>query len=235
MRYDDVYDELKKDFDNDKSKNKVNLSTYIVLLLILLIPLFVFIFTRKPYSFVSSFDNLPEPTQEPISWSAMLTVLGKNLMVDFLAEYDINWKVIAVKEFNSMSDFSIKISPKDIVLWWWFMWVQENIDRFEWDDSLDDMIVSPSVKAENKTRLNDIWGNSRFQTKYSNNRLIPSDKKIRSLLNKIDEWDEIRIKGYLAYVHLDDDSWQRWPSCMTIHGDWCEIIYVTDVTWLREM
>ena len=235
MRYDDVYDELKKDFDSDKSKNKVNLSTYIVLLLILLIPLFVFIFTRKPYSFVSSFDNLPEPLQEPFSWSALLKVFGKNLMVDFLASYDINWKVIAVKDFNSMSDFSIKISPRDVVLWWWFMWVQENIDKFNWDNTLDDMVVSASIKSENKTRLDDIWWDSRFESNYSNNRLIPSDKKIRTLLNKIDEWDEVRIKGYLAYVYLDDGSWNRWPSCMYLKNKWCEIIYVTDITWLREM
>lgn len=235
MRYDDVYDELKSDFKNNKSKNNISISTYIFLLVILLIPLVVFLLRRKPYTFVSSFDNLPEPVQVPISWSAMLSVYWKNLLVDFMSSYEINWKVIAVKDFNSVSDFSIKISPKDIVLWWWFMWVQENIDKFVWNDGLDDMLVLAYVKSENKSRLDDIWWDSLLQNNYSNNRLIPSDKKVRFLLNKIDEWDEVRIKWYLAYVHLDDDSWKWWPSCMTIRDKSCEVIYVTDVVWLKEI
>lgn len=237
MRYDDVYDELRRDFNNDKSKNKVSLSTHIVLLVLLLIPLVVFLIKRKPYSLVSSFDNLPEPVQtsDTWSWSAIMSVLWRNLVIDFLSSYDINWKVIAVKNFNSMADFSIKISPKDIVLWWWFMWIQENIDRFDWDNTMDDLVVVASVKPENKDWLDLIWWDSSFQKNFSNNRLIPSDKKIRLLLNKIDEWDEVRIRWYLANVHLDDGSWQWWPSCMTVNDKWCEVIFVTDVKRLREM
>lgn len=235
MQYDDVYDALKKDFKSDKSENKVSLSTYLVLLIILLIPLFVFIFNRRPYSFASSFDYLPEPVQSPVSWSAIVTVFWKNLIVDFLSSYDINWKVVLVKNFNSVSDFSIKISPKDVVLWWWFMWVQDNIDKFVWDNTLDDMVVSASLKPEYTDRLDNIWWNSIFTDKFSNNRLIASDKKIRHLLNKIDEWDNVRIKWYLAHVYLDDGSWQWWPSCMYQNAKWCEVIYVTDVTWLREL
>ena len=236
MEHDDVYEELKRDFKNDKSKNKISLSTYIFLLIILLIPLIVFLIKRKPYSFVTSFDNLPEPVQTPISWSAVVTVFWKNLIVDFLASYDINWKVIAVKNFSSISDLSMKISPRDFVLWWWFMWVQENIDKFIWNDWLDNnMVVSAYIRSENKERLDAIWWDSFFQKNYSNNRLIPGDKKVRTLLNKIKEWDQIRIKWYLAYVYLDDGSRERGPSCISRDDKWCKIIYVTDITRLKEI
>lgn len=236
MKHDDIYNELKKDFENDKSKNKVSVSSYVFLLFILLIPLIVFLVKRKPYSFVSSFNNLPEPIEVPVSWSAMISVFWKKLTVDFFATYDINWKVIAVKDFDSMSDFSIKLSPRDFVLWWWFMWVQENIDKFIWNDWLENnMVVSAYIRSENKEWLDSIWWDSMFQKKYSNNRLIPSDKKTRLLLNKINEWDDVRIKWYLASVYLDDDSWHWWPSCISKNDKWCEIIYVTDVTWLKEI
>jgi len=234
MLYDDVYDELKQDFQVE-SKKSFSLSTYVFLLLILLVPLVIFLIVKKPYSFVSSFDNLPEPELIPVSWSATFKLFWKDFVVDFLESYDLKWKVIAVKDFNAVSDFSIKLSPKDYVLWWWFMWIQENIDKFTWDNESDDQIVLAFINSDYKERLDSIWWVSTFQKKYSNTRLIPSDKRTRSMLKRIDEWDIIWIKWYSAYVHTDDDSWKWWPSCTSVQNKWCEILYVTDITWLREM
>lgn len=232
---DAIYNEIKNQFKNDKKKNKVSISVYIVLFVILLIPLFVYLVRRKPYVFVSSFDNLPDPVQMPISWWTALSVLWKKFNVDFLASYDIDWKVILIKDFSSMSDFSDKISPKDFVLWWWFMWVQENIDKFIWNDGLDGALVFAYVKSENREWLDELWSRVKPQENYSNNRLIPGNKKVRLMLNKICEWDEVRIKWYLAYVYLEDKSWYWWPSSMSRDDKWYEIIFVTDVTWLREI
>ena len=235
MKHDDVYSELKEMFNREKSKNNISLFPYVILLIVLFIPLIVISIKWRPYSFVSSFDNLPDPKQTPFSWWTMISVFWKNLMVDFLASYDINWKVIAIKDFDYMSDFSVKISPRDFVLWWWFMWVQENIDKFFWNDGLNDMILSASVKSENADWLDSVWWLSVSQKKYSNNCLIPCDMKTRFLLSKIIEWDDVRIKWYLAYIYLDDGSWHWWPSSMSREDRWCEIIYVTDVTWLKEI
>ena len=232
MRCDpEVYSELKKDFDSEK---KFSLSTYVFLLLVLLVPLVIFLIVKKPYSFVSSFDNLPEPEQIPVSWSATFKLFWKDFIVDFLESYDMKWKIIAIKDFNAVSDFSVKLSPKDYVIWWWFMWIQENIDKFKWDNLSDNQVVLASVNPEYNERLDSIWWISSFQRKYSNIRLVPSDKKTRLMLKRIDEWDIIWIKWYLAYLHTDDGSWQWCPSCST-DGKWCEILYVTDITWLREM
>lgn len=232
---DAIYNEIKNQFKNDKKKNKVSISVYICLLVILLIPLIVYFLKRKPYAFVTSFDNLPDPVQTPISWWTVITALWKNFKVDFLASYDIDWKVIVIKDFSSISDFSDKLSPKDFVLWWWFMWVQDNIDRFIWNEGLDNALVFAYVKSENREWLDDFWNRVKPQENYSNNRLIPSDKKTRFMLNKISEWDEVRIRWYLAYVYLEDWSRHWWPSSMSREDGWYEIIYVTDVTWLKEI
>lgn len=230
-----IYDELKADFKSDKSKNKVSLTTYVVILLILFIPLCVFLAKRRPYSLVSNFDNLPVPVQVPLSGSTDLIALWKTFKIDYLASYDINWKVIAIKDFDSISDFSDKLSPKDFVLWWWLMWIQENIDKFYRYDNVWDSTLFATIKAWNEEWFDNLWWKVFFNKNYSNNRLIPSDKKIRLTLNKIKEWDEIRIKWFLSKIYLDDNSWSRWPSCISNSDLWCEIIYVTDVTWLREL
>lgn len=235
MNYDDVYDDLKKDFENDKSKNKVSLSTYIILFFILLIPLFVFIFTRKPYSFVSSFDNLPEPVQEPISWSVVMSALWKDITIDFVAKYDIDWKVIAIKSFNSVDWFSSRLSPNDFVLWWWILWIQENIDKFERIEDAINPVLFPDLKLWNDVWYNEIWWNFVIDSSYSNNRFVPSDKKTKLSLSKIKEWDRVKIKWYLSHIYSDNGGWSRWPSCVKNANSSCDIIYVTDVTWLREM
>ena len=232
-----IYEQLKADFKKDSKEKKTPLSVYIILLVILLIPLVVFLVNRKPYSFVTTFDNLPEPVEVPFSGSTDFTALWKNFQVEFLSTYDINWKVIAVKHFNWISNFSNKLSPKDFVLWWWIMWVQENIDKFVRSDDLVNLMMFADLKSWNEERFLNHWGEKALESKYSNNRLIPSDKKVRILLNRIEEWDEIRIKWYLSRISLDDGSWQWWPSCIekSNNDNWCDIIFVTDVSRLKEI
>jgi len=232
-----IYEQLKADFKNESKEKKTPISVYIILIVILLIPMVVYLLNRKPYSFVSNFNYLPEPVTVPLSGSTDFTALWKNFQVEFLASYDINWKVIAVKSFNWISNFSNKLSPKDFVLWWGIMWVQENIDKFTRSDDLVDLMMFADLKSWNEERFVNHWGETSLESKYSNNRLIPSDKKVRILLNRIEEWDEIRIKWYLSRISLEDGSWQRWPSCIekSNNGNWCDIIFVTDVTWLREI
>ena len=76
-------------------------------------------------------------------------------------------------------------------------------------------------------------------TQFSNNHPIPANKKIRNLMKKIKEWDVVRLQWYLVYAHWETKRWKyrRWPSSL-VRDDWdphsCEIIYVTDVTRLKE-
>ena len=72
---------------------------------------------------------------------------------------------------------------------------------------------------------------------YSNSHLIPSNDKIKKQIKKIKKNDYIQIEGYL--VHVDADTKKGyffWDSSTTREdsGDGaCEVIYVTDVKWLK--
>lgn len=231
MFYDDVYSWLEKDFKKGKLNNNAGIYVYLALFFFFWLLILGILLKRKPYSLVSNFSNLPDPILTPISGSTELKVLWHDIQIDFLESYDLNWKVIMVNDFDWVSDVSNKLSPKDFVLWWWTLWIQENIDKFIWRSDLWDMVVYPDLKPWNEEWFRDfIWKNS-----YSNNRFISSNKKTKLLLNKIDEWDYIRIKWYLANVHFKDGWWNWWPSCVTRVNQQCEVIYVTDVSWLKEM
>ena len=235
MLYDDeIYDELKVDFKNDKKKNKVSLRVYIILLILLSIPFCVFFLTRKSYSFVSSFDDLPAPVHDSFSWFAALSELWKNVVVEFLASYDINWNVISVEKLHSFDGLSTKIAPKNFVIWRWVLWIQENIDKFERFEDDVDPIIYPKLKNWNSNWYNEVLWWIELTDNYFNYRFIPSNNKVNISLGRINVWDRVWIKWYLAHVYLDDDSWSWWPSCTNFGDHWCEIIYVTEVTWLKE-
>jgi len=231
MLYDDVYSGLEKDFKKWKLNNNVSFFVYLTLFLLLWVFILCIFLTRRPYSLVSDFDNLPWPVLTPMSGFTELKLLWHELQIDFLENYDLNWRVIVINDFDWFSDISNKLSPKDFVLWWWMLWIQDNIDKFDWHSDVADMVVYPDLKSWNEDRFYDFnWKES-----YSNIRFISSDKKTKLLLDKIDAWDYVRIKWYLARVHYKDNSWNWWPSCISRDGQMCEVIYVTDVSWLKEM
>ena len=68
----------------------------------------------------------------------------------------------------------------------------------------------------------------------SNNHPIWSNLKINLLFKKVRVWDVIRLKWYLVYVHPERWWWSWWPSSMVRDDYGCEIIYVTDITWLKQ-
>lgn len=235
MLYDsEIYGELKSDFKKDKSKNKIGFFTILVLVFFLSIPICFFLLTRKPHSYVSSLNNLPAPSQFLSSWSFEMTAFWRDLVVDFISGYDIYWKVIAVRKFKSVTDFSDKISPYNFVLWWWFMWIQDNVDKFVWDSSFWSSVIFGDFDHWNVDWFNNVWWNLGVASYYSNNRLIPSSRMSKISLSKIDEWDFVRIKWYLSRVRFSHGWFDWWPNCSDNPMYSCNVIFVTDVTWLKE-
>jgi hypothetical protein len=246
-----IYQELKSDFyeQNNSKWSFVNkywykFFLYLLIIVILLIPQIFLFFIKKPYEYAQNLDNLSEPIQKSASWWTIMKVHWVDVKIDFLAEYDISWKVISVKDY-AWTDIEKWLGPRDFVLWWWKMSKQEIIDKFKWNDMRNRFIyiyVLPwnedrfDQEFDGDIRHGNLWT---AITQFSNNHPIPANKRIRNLMKKIKEWDVVRLQWYLVYAQWETGNWEywRWPSSL-VRDDWdahsCEIIYVTDITRLKE-
>lgn len=232
---DTIYYELENQF-KEKSKMRYDhvLLWIAVIIFIILLSFFV---VFRPHEYVDDIDNLPEPLQEDTSWWMILYVNWERLFVDFLAEYDIQWRVLAKKAYSDVigtNKIVNKLWPRDFVLWWWVLGREENIDKFNRYEYWD-RYVQPGISSENYDWFKGEFSGMRWEAQlyFSNNHPISDSRKIRKLLKKVKVWDVIRIKWYLIYM-LSEKWWYWWPSSMVRDDHWCEIIYVTDISWLRE-
>lgn len=240
-----VYKELTSEF---KKQNKIKWNRtyknilYWIILFFIFLPQIIIFLTRKTYEFVPDLENLPEPIQTPATWWITMKVYWENIHIDFLAKYEVSWKVIATKDYNEIiADNRIvnKIWPRDFVIWRWIMWRDENIDKFKWNEWAD-RTVYWYIKPEYQNWFTQtFWWKresdpAKFNESFSNNHPIWSNKKIKLLLKKIKKWDIIRLKGYLVYVHPEKWDRHRGPSSLVRYDHWCEIIYVTNVVRLKE-
>ena len=240
-----IYRELSLDFNK---KNKWLFSRtkmfYVALLIVLLIPQIILLFTKKTYEYVEDLGNLPEPLQTPASWWVVMKVHWVDVQIDFLAKYDISWRIISTKDY-AWTDIEKWLWPRDFVIWRWKMWRQEIIDKFHWND-MKNRIIYAYVPFENVDRFDeefdwDVMHGNRWSCwiSYSNNHPIPANKKVKLLMKKIKEWDYVRLQWYLVYAKWETKNGRYWwwPSSLVRTDRWdhsCEIIYVTDVSWLKE-
>lgn len=244
-----VYQELKADFKKENNnwgvkRGNYKFFLYWIILFVLLIPQIVLFFTKKTYEYVDDLDNLPSPTQTPATWWTTLKVYWVDVKIDFLAKYDISWKIISLRDY-AWTDIEKGLGPRDFVIWRWKMWRQEYIDKFRRND-MKNRFIYAYLPEENIDWFNeefswdfrkDNWWTCR--TSFSNNHLIPADKKIKVLLKKIKEWDFVRLQWYLVYATRNTKGGNyRWGPSSLVRTDWwdhsCEIMYVTDVSRLKE-
>ena len=247
----EIYRELKSDFKkgnknkrkSTKKYGKYKIFLYGFILFLILFPEIVLFLVKKSYEYVPDLDNLQEPIQTPTSWWVTMRVHWIDVQIDFLAEYDIRWKIISIRDY-AWTDIEKWLSPRDFVLWRWKMSRQEIIDKFNWNDYRNRFIYA-YVPEENITRFDsefswDIkkWNRWTVRSQFSNNHVIPANKKIRRLIKKIKEWDIVRLKWYLVSAHFQTKQWQ-WERHSSMSRDdrgehSCEVLYVTDVTRLKE-
>ena len=72
---------------------------------------------------------------------------------------------------------------------------------------------------------------------FSNNHLVTADTKLLKGIRSIKDGDYVRIKGYLVNLYWNEDGENYWKTSTvrTDDGDGaCEVIYVTDIKWLKE-
>lgn len=243
-----AYQELKADFKKENSKwvikSNYKIFLYWIFLLILLIPQIVLFFTKRTYEYVQDLDDLPSPIQTPATWWTTMRVHWVDVSIDFLAKYDISWKIISLRDY-AWTDIEKGLWPRDFVIWRWKMWIQENIDKFRRND-MKNRFIYAYLPEENISRFNeefswDFRNDNRWtcRTSFSNNHLIPANRKIKVLMKKIKEWDFVRLQWYLVYAKWSTRSGNyRWGPSSLVRDDWwdhsCEIMYVTDIVRLKE-
>lgn len=240
----ETYKELKADFQK-KNKNK-KLSKYRIFLLILLlvfsIPFLVLSF-MKDYEHIDSFNNIWEPRQYSSTWWSVIYVEWETINVDFLAEYDIKWRVLATAQYwDNIFQRALGwvyredniIRYKDVWIGWWFLTQDDYVKRFKWT-SLSRYLLPEYKSYEDYLYIKDRYSWEDINSHISHNHLIPANSRIQKLLRWIKKGQYIHIKWYLVWLHWN--KWYNLVSSLTRDDQWdgaCETIYVTDISRLRE-
>lgn len=184
---------------------------------------------------VRSLSNIQDPIQIPTKGKAFKIIDNSNFEINFVATYKISGRVVDVQNYFGYNAQN-KLSPRDIGLSWGSLANEENNKKIKWT-SLGNRYLS--WYSSDGRWVNQMGGQNKISEHVSNNHLIPSDKKVKKLINSIKVGDYVRIEGYLVNVFSKNSkgAYFEWKSSTsrTDTGDGaCEVIYVTNVIWLKE-
>lgn len=241
----DIYKELKADFqkkNNKKRKFGKQEIFLVILLLMFFVPILTLMF-MKSYERIDSFDNISEPIQIPTTWWTTIDVDWEIVNVDFLAEYDLKWRVLATAQYwgnvfeRMMGSYYLEdniIRYKDVWVWWGFLTQDDYVKRFNWM-SLSRFLLPEPKSYEDRLYVTATHPWEDINSHMSHNHLIPANNRVKKLIHWIKKGQYIRIKWYLVWLHWN--NWYHLVSSLTREDQWnwaCETIYVTDVVRLKE-
>ena len=204
-------------------KIKIFMFNFMLFIIISIIVLALFSFKKQ---------EKYKPKQTRTQGNDVILIDNYNVDVTYLAKYEITGQVINVHDYtgNSIEDL---ISPRDVGLCWGFL-AEGNYKV--------DVISAKSRQLNYKIYNKDFWlyintALGRVNSHISNNHLIPSDKNVNKLINKIQTNDFITIEGYLVNIYAESlrGKTYQWESSLSRNdvGDGaCELLYVTNVIWL---
>ena len=190
---------------------------------------------NKNIGYVSSLNDLPRPQQGKTSGKVYKMINGDNVEITRVASYCINGRVVDVQKYIPYN-IENQLSPIDVGISWGFLARAENNKKINWFSAGNRFL---SWRSDDGMWINQMGGVNRISEYNSNNHLIASDENTEKLIKMIKKNDYIRIDGYLvnAYCRRNDGSYFTWNTSTSRNDSGngaCEIIYVTNVTWLRE-
>ncbi len=207
----------------------------ILLFVILLFLLTGFTNTIKVSSTEEKIDlsNIQEPIQYSASGGTTLEINDGTAEIKYVAEYSLSGRVVDVENYYG-SHIRNQLSPKDIGVAWGSLATDENQEKIRWT-STGNRFLSWFIPDGEWYR--EIGGESVVTAHHSNNHLIPSDSNVEKLIKKIKKDDYVKVEGYLVNINWrkSDGSYFYWNTSTSRNdnGDGaCEVIYVTNVTWL---
>ena len=213
----------------------ITLFKLIILFLILLIFLKGFVNTGEVISEdVVDLSNISAPIQYDTSGSTKTKIKDGIADITYIAKYSISGRVIDVEKYSwySVQD---ELSPMDVGIAWGFLATDEVQSKLQWT-SLGNRYLS--WYTSDVSWINGYGGKEKFKEHWSNNHLIPSDNKVKKLIKRIKKDDYVKITGYLVNINWKNDSgkyfyWNTSTSRADSGNGACEVIYVTDVKWLK--
>ena len=216
---------------------------YAIVVLILIVPLaYMFIpkFGKKVEK-VNYLSNIPNPVQEKWSGIEYDELDGKEVRIYLNYKYSISGRVLHFADYSNKGSWHERLIPFDLGLGWgplsgsnldkYFSFTHENT----WAARALRTIARNTPEAQK-------WvsnlGDEVLDTHLSNNHLYPANKEIFDALKKIKKNECIRLDGYLVRVETQTREGQDvFMESSYLRNDYwgngsCEVIYVTDVTWL---
>lgn len=174
-------------------------------------------------------DYLYDPVQKNTTGETTIQVGKLEYRLKYVAEYGVAGKVLGTNDYSG-SSYEDKISPRDVALAWGWLTEEGSDNDITWGPYGNrgfNYTLSPFGTADlaSKVRINT-----------SNNHLIPENDDIKKLIKDIQEGDYVRIDGYLVNASCELSGGRTWVwKTSTSRDDYdCELIYVTNVTWLQE-
>lgn len=189
---------------------------------------------KKNIEVVQSLNNIRAPIQTKASGSTTKNIYGKKVDINFVAKYSISGRVVNTHNYYGYN-MENQLSPKDVGISWGVLASESNYKKIRWSSTGNRFLYWHSDDGK---WLQEMGGTNALSEYYSNNHLIPSDNKVKKLINGIKEDEFIRIEGYLVNIYCKENNgryftWNTSDSRSDTGDGACEIIYVTNITWLK--
>lgn len=179
-------------------------------------------------------NNIPAPIQTSATGSVTKAINDGNAQITYVAEYKINGRVVDVERYSS-NHVRDNLSSRDIALGWGVLSTDESKNKIKWT-SIGNRYLS--WRTSDNEWYQKVGGESVIINSHSNNHLIPSNNEIKRKIESISRGDYVQLEGYLVDVYWTNPkgNYFKWNTSIS-RGDTgngaCEIIYVTDIKWLR--
>ena len=181
---------------------------------------------------IDSLDYLFEPVQVEAAGEKVVVIDGTDVKITYVAEYAVSGRVVGTHDYVSDEVFDL-LSPRDVALAWGWLSDKDADSDIDWGNFVNrgfrvSVYYDKGDSAENAVGA--------LKGYMSNNHLIPYDDEANRLINEIRKGHFVRIEGFLVNVHYvvgPAGKYLDWNTSTTRDNWDCEIVYVTNVTWLQ--
>lgn len=186
---------------------------------------------KKAFENIDDFYNIPSPVQQSASGQVIKTIDDTDVEITFKYSYVLAGRVVDVQPYLP-TKIQNKLSPIDIGVTWGFLARDEYHNTVEWSSAGTRFLTFRTNNTELTSNMN------RVTQHLSNNHLIPATDELERQIKSIKEGDYIKLDGYLVDVYhtVGTNGYFKWNSSISRSdgGDGaCEVIYVTNLSWLE--